>query len=254
MFFCGQCGLQLAPNITRCPRCGATVDPNAQQGGNAHADDQTVASPSLSNQLGQHPSQPGTQGPFTPPNQQRLVLGSDSGGNHEYGTQGAFDATSRMGSTSNPVSNVPPVNPNYYPQSGGNYQGYYPQQGFQSGNAYQTQNPSSLQSFATPDAAQYAQQQEQVQREQAQAKRISQGKATGLVLILIGLLCVLGAIVLFIVHGSSSQGSSTTSGSAIILPASQRTAALVSPLNVNLHGTSFYTQAGWQFRIQPAAL
>ncbi len=88
MIFCGQCGLQLAPGIAKCPRCGAIVDQGVQ-GGEFHADDATVTSlPYYPN----NPSQPAAQRPtgqFTPPNPQKLVLRSDPN-NQDYGMEGAI--------------------------------------------------------------------------------------------------------------------------------------------------------------------
>lgn len=239
MIFCGQCGLQLTSNVTQCPRCGAAIDTGANQEGNVHVDDPTVASPSLLGQLRNHPSQPGTQGQFTPPGQ-RLILRPGSGSEHDYGTQEAFGVTSQV---PNPISNVP-YNPNYVPQSDSNYQGMYTQHNFTNGGGYAPQNPS-LSGFATPGAANYAQQQmlqeqmrqeqlrqEQLQREQAAEQSISRGKATGLIIILIGLLCLLSAVVLAVMQHNGAFGSINHPVESIMASISTmlHTQALAAPL------------------------
>lgn len=43
MLFCGQCGLQLAPGSTTCPRCGTATQPGLPQD-NQYLDDPTIAS------------------------------------------------------------------------------------------------------------------------------------------------------------------------------------------------------------------
>src|SRR5689334_10413299 len=96
MVFCGQCGLQLPPGSTRCPRCGAQVEENEATRRDLHIDDQTVASPSY---IGRNPSMPGQppsmagvpRMPGTPP--QPLVIRPRT---PDYNTQSANDATSMM--------------------------------------------------------------------------------------------------------------------------------------------------------------
>jgi len=44
MLFCGQCGLQLAPGSTACPRCGSVTQPALPPIENPHFDDPTIQS------------------------------------------------------------------------------------------------------------------------------------------------------------------------------------------------------------------
>ncbi|HVB22618.1 MAG TPA: hypothetical protein VNG51_11780 [Ktedonobacteraceae bacterium] len=44
MLFCGQCGLQLAPGSTACPRCGSVTQPALPPLDNPHSDDLTIKS------------------------------------------------------------------------------------------------------------------------------------------------------------------------------------------------------------------
>jgi ketosteroid isomerase-like protein len=219
MIFCGQCGFQLPPGIARCPRCGTAVETNMTTGaGETHTDDPTIASPSL--RTGQ-PSLPGTfpgqsslpgmppgqlsqhGTPFTPNNQQRLIL-RPGGGTPDYNTQQqAYDATSRVDAPNYPTNT--PAYPNYGTQGGGNYpaQNVPPNHMTQSGGNYQTYN----QSFAgIPQQGNYEAQQ--------QAPRSSnRGRITGLVLILLGLIFILGGFVLFMVQHHNNSGSAGGTGS-----------------------------------------
>jgi ketosteroid isomerase-like protein len=208
MTFCGQCGFQLPPGVTHCPRCGTVVEANITVAGETHTDDPTVASPSL--RAGQPPfqgmppgqlSQHGT--PFTPNNQQRLVLRPGTS-THDYNTQQqAYDPTSRVDAPNYPtnaaypgygtqgVNNYQPqnVSPNYMTQSGGNYQTYN-------------------QTFTgAPQQGQYSPQQQTVSRSR------NRGRITGLVLILLGLVLIFGAVVLFTVHRHNSSSSTGNAGS-----------------------------------------
>jgi hypothetical protein len=184
MFFCGQCGFQVAPGMTRCPRCGAAVDTtNAGPAGDLHSDDPTVASPSLpSSQTGMH-----TRG-----DQQRLVLHPESG--DDYGAPTVFGSATHMDTPAYPTYGTPPGGQNYPTTGGqqGTYGGYTP-----GGQPYQ-QN--------YPDQAQY---------DQAARNR---GRTTGLVLILIGLLMILSAVALFVLqqHGGGTGSTDVTTPQALI--------------------------------------
>jgi flagellar basal body-associated protein FliL len=59
MAFCGNCGLQLLPRASVCPRCGAATDPRLLME-ESHPNDPTIA---LFPTLDTAPSQPGTQPP-----------------------------------------------------------------------------------------------------------------------------------------------------------------------------------------------
>lgn len=168
MFFCGQCGFQVAPGVTRCPRCGAAVNTgNASQSGEWHGDDQTVASPSFP-QSGM-PSQSGIQ----PQRGSGMYPGND-----DYGAPTVFGSATHMDTPAYPGYGTPSSGQNYPTTMGGQpYQGQ--------GQNYQGQ----------------------YQNEQAARNR---GRTTGLVLILIGLLMILGAAALFILQGHSGASGSTS--------------------------------------------
>ena len=125
MIFCGQCGLQLSPGSTRCPRCGATIEGTSTGVvDDMHPDDATTASPAFI-----PPNQPGT---LLPNGQQPLVLRSGmDNGNYNYGTgtPETYDATSR----------VEAPNFNTRMPSNQNMQTAYPGQGYNQGGLYPTQ-------------------------------------------------------------------------------------------------------------------
>ena len=230
MIFCGQCGFQLSPGIARCPRCGTAVDTNIPTvAGETHTDDPTIASPSLrtgqpslpgmfpgqSSLSGMPPGQLSQHGtPFTPNNQQRLVLRPGTN-TPDYNTQQqAYDATSRVDAPNYPTN--APAYPGYGTQGMGNYQTQNvppPNQMTQSGGNYQTYN----QSFAgIPQQGQYDAQQ------QASRSR-NRGRITGLILVLLGLIFIFGAVVVFTTQhhngstgGTGSQSSPTQQAQAVV--------------------------------------
>src|SRR5579875_2441136 len=116
MFFCGQCGFQVAPGMTRCPRCGAAVDTtNAGPVGDLHSDDPTVASPSFS------PSQTGMH---TQRDQRRLVLPPESA--DDYGAPTVFGSATHMDTPAYPTyGGTPPGGQNYPTMGGQPYQQNY---------------------------------------------------------------------------------------------------------------------------------
>src|ERR1035438_2388633 len=89
MLFCGQCGLQLAPGSTTCPRCGTATQQGLPQD-NQFLDDPTIASnPRLPLQPSQTPF-PQTPGysPL-PPSQTPYVSGPGTGSSNSnpYSTE-----------------------------------------------------------------------------------------------------------------------------------------------------------------------
>jgi hypothetical protein len=185
MFFCGQCGFQVAPGMTRCPRCGAAVDTtDAGPAGELHSDDPTVASSSLS------PSQTDirTQG-----DQSRLVLQPES--RDDYGAPTVFGSATRMDTPAYPAYGTPPGGQNYPTMGGqqGIYAGYAP-----GGQPYQQNYPG------------------QAQYDRAASNR---GRTTGLVLILIGLLMILSAVALYILQHNSAIGSTAVTTSQALIQA-----------------------------------
>ena len=202
MIFCGQCGLQLAPGSTRCPRCGATLEETgANTGGEFHADDATVATPSLLNR-----NPPTSQ---TPAGQKPLILRPGTSGAqtniNDYGTNAPLDyeATSMMEQANpNTAQQMGNSYPGYPTQSGGNYppQNMYPGSGtthgggsYGTGMSYPNMPPQQMDmGYSQPHA------QNQYQQQQAeQAARAARGRTTGLILVLCGLIFILTAVVLF---------------------------------------------------------
>ncbi len=100
MVFCGQCGLHLPSGITRCPRCGAVADTTSDTGIDTFPTDApTVASLPYTQrpQAELYPGAPYAPIPFTPFEQQKLVLGAGSGGNNVgYDVAGDNEPTSAL--------------------------------------------------------------------------------------------------------------------------------------------------------------
>lgn len=107
MVFCGQCGSHIASGMTRCPNCGTVSDVPAEvltqvDDEALHVDDPTVESPLYGSALQSGypmyttpPVYPTSQnGPFTPPEQHKLILRSD--GAYDYDAQEASEATSAL--------------------------------------------------------------------------------------------------------------------------------------------------------------
>ena len=197
MVFCGQCGYQLAPGNTVCPRCGTPVDPDLDlKMNNPEPDNPTVASRLFHAPTQAQPGvrRSGTGNQFTPAHQEPLILGPD-GNTYDPNAPAVNDPTSMMGAATYAMPNqAPPANtnagmsyPGYpqqnvenYPQQGGSYPGYNMQPG---GTGYQ-------------QVDQY----EAMRAELAARNRT--GRIVGLLLVLLGLLLIIGAMVLYVVgHG-----------------------------------------------------
>lgn len=201
MIFCGQCGLQLAPGSTRCPRCGAMVEEpqTAALTEELHSDDPTIASASIIGPL--------TQGQ----GQQPLVLGSGSTQNgYPSGTQAAYDATNMMEppnytqTQNQPYTGYPAQSGSAYPSTTtGAYQppqGQYNEYGTMGGGNYQTGMvyPNGMQSQI--GYQQMSGQYMQDEAEMARAAANARGRTTGLVLVLFGLILIFGAVILFAIQ------------------------------------------------------
>jgi zinc-ribbon domain len=169
MIFCGQCGYQLSPGETTCPRCGAKTDADQLEhdpGNNKPTEishallDLPQASPGRNNQQGSSVRQ-------TPSGPQPLVLGASS-----YDAQLANETTTMMNSQT-----YPPQQPSYvgYPQQVGT--GFY---GSQAGGY----------------APQYQGGQSPVMAEMLESS--NRGKTGALLLILFGLLLLTGSIVVLL--------------------------------------------------------
>jgi zinc-ribbon domain len=192
MVFCGQCGYQLAPGNTICPRCGTPVDPDLDLTmDNPEPDNPTVASSLL---YAPTQAQPGVRAPgsrLTPAHQEPLILGPD-GNTYNPNAPLANDPTSMVGTPTYATPNqAPPAHPttgmsypgypqqnvDNYPQQGGPYPGYNMPPG---GTGYQRDDPY-----------------EAMRAELAARNRT--GRVVGLLLILLGLLLIIGAMVLYVV-------------------------------------------------------
>lgn len=207
MIFCGQCGQQLAPGDTRCPRCGTAIEPDSQtKSEDTYPNAPTQEARSFpSNRSSSTYAQEQTNTP-QPPNdpQQKLVL-RPGFERDNYSTSAASDATSMMDSAY-PTA-YPPQSATNYPQAGSSYNNFptqtpdnyanrgsyagYPQQGGGTyapmTTGYSANNPY----YSSPD---------QYQSMQDGSSHNARGRSASLVIILIGLLFILSAAVLFILQ------------------------------------------------------
>ncbi len=187
MIFCGQCGLQLAPGNTVCPRCGMVTQPDLSME-ESHIDDPTVASLST---IAPDPPQPNVQrpgGPFTPfppPNQQKLVL-RPGGASYEPSGQGAGDATHLMDAPTYEVRTpMTPSNPNIETP--------YPDVSSPGGIGYQPV-PGQLDTSVFPQTP----------------PRRGKGRVVALLIILLALLLILSAMVVFTLNLNGFLGNNPT--------------------------------------------
>ena len=200
MIFCGQCGLQLAAGTTRCQRCGATVEETNTQASDIHADDATIASHSLTVGNPTGLSQPSPQQP--------LILGPRTNSN-DYGSQLAYDATSRMDAPN--FGTQMHQNPN----TGSTYGSNYPQQ---SGNAYPGQG--SYPDFANRSPGTYGgggyPMSTQGVYQQPYTQGTNKARSTALVIVVIGVLLLLIAVILFVLQHTGALTGTTSPSTAII--------------------------------------
>ena len=204
MIFCGQCGLQLAPGITRCPRCGATVEGTSTPATEMHPDDATVASRSLNLRNPMNPSQ------ISPP--QPFILRPGADGN-DYGSQVAYDATSRVEAPN--YGTQIPQNPNM----GSSYASNYPPQ---SGSAYPGQGSYSdfgTRASGTYSGGSYPNAQRGFQQPFAQEQPASSNKirVTALIFVSLGVLLLLISVILFVLQHSNAIGTIPTRTSTAIV-------------------------------------
>ncbi len=217
MVFCGQCGFQLAPGTLRCPRCGAMVE--ADSGGatveNLPTDGPTVASKRVT----QNPSRP-TYGPNTSSyDPQPLILRDNEGATYNN-TQGTYGPT---------VGGGPPsYNPYQTQAETGNY----------------VQPPVSP--YATPSTPPYPQ---TYIPDGKPAQRNSGGRVTGLILILLGLLLILGSMGFFayqhkmlpwLSHSSATSTNVVTTTTTPLTPV-QHAKQLLNQYYTNLNHHQYQT-------------
>ena len=228
MTFCGQCGLQLSPGSTRCPRCGAVVEEPGMANGELHTDDPTMASQAVLSQYqqSQHPEpsqQPQQSNPNSNTPRPPLILRSSG---NDYDNSSASSQTrsveyppqaAQNGYAPNTVNGRPGTQnlgtpamgtgyPGYPPPSNGNYpaQGSYPTNatpanyptystpGGYPGPPMQTIEPNYASQISAPPTG-YPQAPSQYQQSSFNARN----RKIGMVLIVVGLFCILCAIILF---------------------------------------------------------
>lgn len=165
MVFCGQCGFQLAPGTLRCPRCGAMAE--ADSGGatveSLPTDGPTVASKRVT----QNPSR-SAYGPNTSSYDPQPLILRDNAAATYNNTQGAYGAT---------TGGVPPSYNPYQTQAA-------------TGNYVQPPDVPYTTASTPPYPQTYIPAEKPVQHK-------NRGRTTGLVLILLGLLLILGSMGFF---------------------------------------------------------
>ncbi len=125
MVFCGQCGLQLAPGSTTCPRCGAFIEPDLPEGAldDPHRDDATL--PSLRQNLPETQYRyPGNR--LTPPHQPQLILGPGSATRQPGPPDPNAPTSPTAARNSGAYPSMPPNTPVYSPLPG-QYEPRFPQ-------------------------------------------------------------------------------------------------------------------------------
>jgi len=187
MVFCGKCGFQLTSGYITCPRCGTPAETEIPSDA-SQPDSPTIAASTIQGGMPSHSGSQEAISPGRPREQQPLILGSPQPGDGSM-EQRANEATNMMG-TQYPTSAQEPtrtVYPNYvqpgatpYSQQGTSYSGYAA-----ATTSYQHITPS---------------------QEEAEKVR-ARGRITGLLLILIGLLFILGAMVLFLLTRTTSTSN-----------------------------------------------
>lgn len=191
MIFCGKCGFQLTSGNIICPRCGTPTETD-QISDESQPDSPTIEASTNFRVNQSYIGSQETISPGRPVEQQPFILGSHP---NDYGIaeQMANDATSRMNTQYAGTGQIPPggMYPDYVQQSAANYaQQGVPYPGYSiAPSSYEQQSGASF---------------------EAAEKVRARGRITGLLLILIGLLFILGAMVLFIMtHNSSVSAPST---------------------------------------------
>jgi hypothetical protein len=221
MIFCGQCGYQLAPGETRCPRCGSLVESNLDAAPTVqdyHPDDPTVASRSLNTR---QPSPAAAS-------QQKLVLRPTD---PDYSTQPGNEETTRAVMPA-PGTVAPPTPPDAQTS----YPGHTPQGTYYTGPAPQSSpiyppQDASYPAYGPGQPTDYAGQYQPPRR------RSTVGRTIALILILLGMLLIVGAMVLFVLRtrgitGNTNQnnGSSTVTATTTVPATATPSAASASAL------------------------
>jgi hypothetical protein len=211
MIFCGQCGYQLAPGETRCPRCGSLVESNIDSAPTVQdysPDDPTVESRSFNTR---QPSQAAAS-------QQKLVLRP---ADPDYSTQAGNEETTRAVMPGTPVPPTPPNAQTSYP-------GYTPQGTYYTGPAPQRSSiyppqDASYPAYGPGQPADYAGQYQPPRR------RSSAGRIIALILILLGLLLIVGAMALFTLRTRGITGNINQNNGSSTVTATATTPAAATP-------------------------
>jgi hypothetical protein len=191
MVFCGKCGFQLTSGNITCPRCGTPTETELISD-ESQPDSPTIAASTIYGANQSYAASQETMTPSRPMEQQPLILGSHPG-DYSLAEQRANEATNMMGSQNAGTGQIPTraAYPGYVPQSATNYS--------QQGAPYPGYNMAT-----TSNQQQFGATSEEAEKVRAR------GRITGLLLILIGLLFILGAMVLFLLtHNTSTSASSS---------------------------------------------
>ena len=193
MAFCGQCGLQLPPGKTACPRCGTPTQPEFD----LLTEDPQVNNATIAMPSSYEPDYQRTIEASSPPQQQKLVLRPD-GNASNLNVQTVNEPTSMMNAQSHWAYQDSPAYDHYTPippeQPGIDVA--YPNATPQTSRMGQGYQPIASQYGATPIQA---------------PPRAGKGRTITLLLILLGLLVILGALSFFVLKQSGLLGSNSTS-------------------------------------------
>ena len=141
MVFCGQCGLQLPAGVVRCPRCQAEAEAIVDiTAGTLPGDAPTVASATYVQRPQMYPDAPQTAMPFTPSEQQKLILRPTSGGGYPGGNE--------------PTSARNPVDYRTNTRTPTNFQTETPHMGYPNNTGYPVQPNGAYQNnmYTAPEA------------------------------------------------------------------------------------------------------
>ncbi len=215
MVFCGQCGLHLPAGTTRCPRCGTVSDTTSNGGVDTFPTDApTIASLTYTqpSQANTYPSTPHTSVPFTPHEQQKLIL---HGGDFATEVPAENEPTSEMNATDYRTQQQTPVHSqtSLPYQNDPNYGGYPVQTGnkFQNGGytpANYGHGENGLHGGATPIG--YPPSQPTLQKKR---------RASPVFFALLVLLLVLGVSTFFVVQRFHLVGTSGSTNGGVTTPA-----------------------------------
>jgi hypothetical protein len=194
MVFCGKCGFQLTSGNIICPRCGTPTDTELISD-ESQPDSPTIAASTIFGMTQSYAGSQETISPGRPMEQQPLILGPHP---NDYGSaeQMANETTNMIHSQNTATGQEPTraVYPEYASQNAANY----PQQ------------RAPYPGYAMPGGTTTSYQQQLGASSEEAEKVRARGRITGLLLILIGLLFILGAMVLFILtHTTSTSAPSS---------------------------------------------